>query len=120
MYNSNSLTVPTSFFLRSTYNNELILNGEDLYNTDPFIPLTVVGGNSYYTQFLWVVTNTKLQTEDIGGYYVATFKAGTIFVPALNDLVKVKNGFENKGVPATTTVHTSDNELNEQYTFFRT
>ena len=120
MYNSDTLTVPDRLFLTSLYDNEEILNGENLNGTDPFIPLTVVEANAYYTKYLWIITNTKLQTEDIAGYYKATFKSGTIFVPVLNDLVKVKNKFESKGVPATTTVHVSDNELNEQYTFFRT
>lgn len=120
MYNSDSLTVPDRLFLTSLYDNERILNGENLYNTDPFIPLSVVETNERYTKYLWIITNTKLQTEDIAGYYTATFKSGTIFVPVLNDLVKVKNAFETKAVPNTTTVHVSDNELNEQYTFFRT
>lgn len=120
MYNSDSLTVPDRLFLTSLYDNERILNGEDLYNTEKHIPLSIVEQNAYYTKYLWLITNTKLQTEDIGGYYKATFKSGTIFVPVLNDLVKVKNSFESKGVPETTTVHISDNELNEQYTFFRT
>lgn len=120
MYNGSSLTVPDSLFLTSLYDNELILNGENLYNDDPFIPLSVVTQNERYTQFLWIITNTKLQSEDIAGYYTAVFKSGTIFVPVLNNLVKVKNAFETKAVPATTTVHVSDNEDNEQYTFFRT
>ena len=120
IYRGNSLSIPDRLFLTGLYNNELILNGEDLYNDEPYIFLNSTVQTERYIKFIWIVTNPKLQSEDIGGYYKAVFKSGTIQVPVLNNLCKVNNAFESNGVPATTTVHTSDNELNEQYTFFRT
>ena len=96
------------------------MNGANLYQNEPYILLSPTTETERYIKFIWIFTNTKLQTDDIGGYYNAIFKSGTVNVPVLNNLCKVTNAFENNGVPATTTVHTSDNELNEQYTFFRT
>ena len=52
MYNSDTLTVPDRLFLTSLYDNEEILNGENLNGTDPFIPLTVVETNAYYSKYL--------------------------------------------------------------------
>ena len=73
LYKRNSSTVPNRFFLYSQYSNEPILNGEDLWLTNKFIPLTNTTNNDRYMSFTWLFTNGKLLTEDIGGYYRIEF-----------------------------------------------
>lgn len=119
IYKANVLTVPNRFFLKSKYDNEYILNGEDVYLTEPYFPLAIVTNNDRYQQFTWTYTNTKLQTDDIGGYYEIIFQKDSLPIPQLQRLVKVKNAFVNDGITEDTTVHISDNEQNEQYTLFR-
>ncbi len=119
IYRTQVLSVPDRFFLRSKYDNEEILNGEDVYLTNKWFPLILVTNNDRYQQFTWTYTNDKLQNDDIGGYYEITFQAGAIPIPQLQRLVKVKNAFVSNGVTDETTVHISDNEQNEQYTLFR-
>jgi hypothetical protein len=119
IYRTQVLSVPDRFFLRSKYDNEEILNGEDVYLTNKWFPLIEVTTNERYQQFTWTYTNSKLQNDDIGGYYEITFQAGAIPIPQLQRLVKVKNAFISDGITDDTVVHISDNEQNEQYTLFR-
>ncbi len=119
IYKANVLTVPDRFFLKSKYDNEDILNGEDVYLTNKWFPLVEVTNNERYQQFTWTYTNSKLQNDDIGGYYEIIFQAGAVPIPQLQRLVKVKNAFVSDGITDDTVVHISDNEQNEQYTLFR-
>lgn len=113
IYRPEVATIPDRMILTGLYSNELILNGADLSGTDAFIPLSVATATERYLSFIWSFTNTKLQTEDIGGYYTVIFKSGSQRVPVLNELVKVKNAFVSD------VAYVSPNEENEQYTLFR-
>ena len=115
LYKRNSSTVPNRFLLYSQYSNEPILNGEDLWLTNKYIPLTTTTSNDRYMSFTWLFTNGKLLSDDIGWYYRIEFYSDSIPVSTYNDLVKVVNN----AIRLETTIHVSDNEANEQYTLFR-
>ena len=103
--------------LTSLYNNNGILNNQDTGDgVNGMFNLDIVAHNERYTQCDVDFTNTDLQTFDIEGVYQWVIFYDNAVIQY--GMCKVVNGSEESGT-STTTQYMSDNEYNEQYTFYK-
>jgi hypothetical protein len=102
--------------LISRYNNKPILNGEDTGDGAGLFDMDIVEHNDRYTEVDIDFTNTNLQTEDIEGLY----DWEVIYDDAVvtSGICKVFNSSTTEGA-SDVFEYTSDNEDNEQYTFYK-
>ena len=101
--------------LVSKYNNKGILNDSVIYHTNTYFPLSVITDSDDWYSFSIDFTNTNIEDYDIGGYYDCIIEGSndeSVWNEINTKLVRVFNNW------TTDTTYVSNNENNEQYTYY--
>ena len=105
-----------ALIITSLYNNNYILNNADTGDGIGGFELEILEYNSRFTKVRFDFTNTDLQTKDIEGFYQWVFYYESDIVEY--GICKIKNASETSGASGNTE-YISNNEYNEQYTFYK-
>jgi len=117
LYFRGSLTPYLEYRMRlvSKYNNKGILNDAIVYTTNDYFPLTIVDDYDLWYSFSTDFSNTDISNYDIGGYYDCIIEGsndGSTWTEINRKLVRVFNNW------TTDVSYTSNNENNEQFTYY--
>lgn len=119
VYFRGTLTTYTSYWmkLKSKYSNKGILNDEVIYGSGNLFPLILVDRELDWYSFSVRFSNTEVDDFDIGGYYDCIIYGsndnGHTLTQINKKLCRVINNW------TTDRNYISDNEENEQFTYFR-
>lgn len=105
-----------ALIITSLYNNKYILNGDDTGDGSGGFLLEILEYNERFTKVRFDFTNTDLQTKDIEGFYQWVFYHESDIVEY--GIAKIKNASETSG-DSGKSEYISNNEYNEQYTFYK-